>query len=175
MLLQEYYARQACEEIDLINPKIEINHLNGETIINGKVYGIVFPRALINYCKSLWGERVNEFYFKGNISKNRKWIKQYSNIYESDRGRDKNLKYSIDYEYYTSLSRTKFSLSPVGGCPWSYRMFESIACGAIPILGDNDMDLFAKDYKFFRHSDKKEYNIEDANHNYETLLKNVIL
>ena len=110
MLLQEHYARQACEEIGLNNPKIEINHLSGETVINSKVYGIVFPRALINYCKSLWGERVNEFYFKGNISKNIKWIKQYSNIYESDRGRDKNLKYSIDYEYYNSLSKTKFSL-----------------------------------------------------------------
>jgi hypothetical protein len=175
MLLQEYNAKQACEEIGLINPKIKINHHKGETIINSKVYGLVFPRELINYCKSLWAERVNEFYFKGNISKNREWIEKYSNIYISNRGRDKNLKYSIDYEYYISLSRTKFSLSPVGECPWSYRFFESIACGAIPVLGDNDIDIFAKDYKFFRHSDKKEYNIEDANRNYETLLNKVLL
>lgn len=58
---------------------------------------------------------------------------------------------------------------------WSYRMFESIACGAIPVLGDNDVDIFSKDYKVFRHSDKKEYNVEYANHNYKTLLKRITL
>jgi len=175
MLLQEYYARHACDEINLNNPKIKIDHLNGKTIINGKSYDIILPRSLISYCKSLWDERVSEFYFKGVIAKNRKWIKQYDNVYESNRGRDKNLKYSLDKDYYKSLAKTKFALSPIGGCQWSYRMFEAIACGAIPILGDNDIDIFADDYKFFRHSDKKEYNIEYANYNYKMLLQKVTL
>ena len=175
MLLQEYYAKQACAEINLRNPKIRINHLKGETIINGKCYGIILPQSLIEYCKSLWHERIDQFYFKGVITEKREWIRQYENVYESNRGRDKNLKYSLDKEYYTSLGKTKFALSPTGGCNWSYRMFESIACGAIPVLGDNDVDTFAKDYKIFRHSDKKEYSVEYANHNYETLLERITL
>jgi|TARA_B110000483_G_scaffold45582_1_gene56924 hypothetical protein len=175
MLLQEHYARQACKEIELNNPKIEIDHLKGETIIDNKTYGIVFPKSLIEYCKGLWSERTNEFYFKGVINGKREWIKQYSNVYESDRGRNTKLKYSLDKEYYTSLAETKFALSPTGGCDWSYRMFESIACGAIPILGDNDIDIFIKDYKYFRHSDQKKYNIEDANNNYKILLKNITI
>ena len=175
MLLQEHYARQACKEIKLNNPKIEIYHLKGETIINNKTYGIVFPKSLIEYCKGLWSERTNEFYFKGVINGKREWIKQYSNVYESDRGRNTKLKYSLDKEYYKSLAETKFALSPTGGCDWSYRMFEAMACGAIPILGDNDIDVFIKDYKYFRHSDKKKYDIEDVHYNYEMLLKKVIL
>ena len=123
MSLQEYYARQACDEIGLIDPKIKVNHLKGETIINGKSYGIVLPLSLINYCKTLWSERVDEFYFKGVITKKREWIMPFENIHESGRGRDKNLKYSLDREYYTSLGQTRFALSPTGDCDWSYRLF----------------------------------------------------
>lgn len=175
MLLQEYYAKQACDEINLKDPKIIINHLKGETIINGRCYGIILPRSLIEYCKSLWNKRTGRFYFKGVITKKREWIRQYENVYASNRGRDKTLKYSLDKEYYASLGKSEFALSPTGDCNWSYRMFEGIACGAIPVLGDNDVDVFAQDYKYFRHSDNKEYNIEYANHNYEMLLKKVLL
>ncbi len=175
MLLQEYYARQACDEMNLSNSKIEIDHLNGKTIINGKSYGIVFPRSLIIYCKSLWEKRVDEFYFKGVITKNRKWIKQYDNVYESNRGRNKDLKYSLDKEYYESLGRTKFALTPTGDCPWSYRMFEAIMCGAIPVLGDDDIDVFAGGYKVYRRSDVKEYRLDYAKYNYKQVYNNVLL
>ena len=175
MLLQEFYAKQACDEIGLKNPNIKINHSNGITIVNGETYGIVFPKSLINYCKNLWSDRKNKYYFKGIIKKNRQWIKNYSNVHESNRGRNKNLKYTLDKDYYKSLAQTQFSLSPIGECPWSYRFFESVACGAIPILGDKDVDLFAKDYKFFRHSDCKVYDTKDANYNFEILLEKVTL
>ena len=175
MSIQEYYARQACKEINIYNPEIQIDHINGKTIVNGKVYGIILPKTLIKYCRNLWNKRVQDFYFKGNIAKNREWIRSYSNVYESNRGRNKDLKYTLDQDYFTNLSRTKFGLSPIGECPWSYRFFETIACGAIPILGDNDNDIFAKDYIFFHHSDKKNYNKYDVMSNFNTLLHNVTL
>jgi len=175
MLLQEYYAKLACDENNLSNPKLIIDHRQGQTVINGKRYGIILPPSLINYCKSLWHERVQRFYFKGTINLRRDWVKNYQNVHQSNRGRDKNLKYVLDKEYYTSLGKTEFALTPTGECNWSYRMFEAIACGAIPVLGDNDTDIFSGDYKTYRHSDEKVYNIEDANHNYETLLQRIKL
>lgn len=175
MLLQKYYAKQACDEANIVNPKIRINHRKGEVVINGKRYGIVLPRSLVDYCKTLWSERTDRFYFKGVITAKRQWVRQYDNVHASNRGRNKNLKYKYDQDYFESLARTEFALAPTGGCNWSYRMFEAIACGAMPVLGDNDTDLFAEDYNFVRHSDEKEYSIEHANHNFETLLQKTLL
>lgn len=175
MKLQEYYASKACNEAGLLNPKIEINHINGSTFINGKEHGLVFPLSFVNYCKSVWSSRIQESYFKGFITKKRDWVRVYDNVTESKRGRNKDLKYSLDKEYYESLGRTKFALTPTGDCPWSYRMFEAMMCGSIPVLGDDDVDVFAGDYKVYRHSDIKEYRLDYAEYNYKQVCNNILL
>ena len=175
MKLQEYFARQACKEMAIANPMIKIDHLKGITYINDRQYGLIFPRSLVEYCKSLWSEKTQNYYFKGVIDQNRNWLLSYSGVTNSHRGRNKKIKYTVDYDYYQSLSRSKFALAPVGECPWSYRFFEAIMCGAIPILGNDDIDIFANEYKYYRHGDKKLYNLDYVNYNYSRLIKNVLL
>jgi len=51
----------------------------------------------------------------------------------SERGRYFPIK-SWDEEYFQLLSRSKFVLCPSGDYIWTYRFFESILCGAIPIV-----------------------------------------
>jgi hypothetical protein len=51
----------------------------------------------------------------------------------SERGRYFPIK-SWDEAYYQALSNSKFVLCPSGDYVWTYRFFESILCGAIPIV-----------------------------------------
>ena len=84
----------------------------------------------------------------------RKWINKYDNVKTSLYGRGIK-KYDIDFDYYNNLSRTKFALCPIGDCNWSYRVFESIMCRAIPVIGDGETDIFIDNFKFFRDGDVK--------------------
>lgn len=42
-----------------------------------------------------------------------------------------------DEDYYDLMLRTKFSLCPNGDFIWTYRFFEAIMCGSIPVIEDN--------------------------------------
>jgi len=57
----------------------------------------------------------------------------YLCIWSSERGRYFPIK-SFDDEYFQLLSKSKFVLCPSGDYIWTYRFFESILCGAIPIV-----------------------------------------
>ena len=54
----------------------------------------------------------------------------------SDRGRKFPGK-TWDEQYYKFLGESQFVLCPKGDCVWSYRFFEAILCGAIPIIEEN--------------------------------------
>lgn len=54
-------------------------------------------------------------------------------LWSSARGRKFPIK-SWDEKYWEMLSRSRFVLCPSGDCIWSYRFFESILCGAMPIV-----------------------------------------
>lgn len=54
-------------------------------------------------------------------------------LYSSDRGR-KFPEKAWDEEYFKMLANSQFVLCPSGNYVWSYRFFESILCGAIPIV-----------------------------------------
>ncbi len=41
---------------------------------------------------------------------------------------------SWDQEYFEMLGNSQFVLCPRGDCVWSYRFFEAILCGAIPVV-----------------------------------------
>jgi len=54
-------------------------------------------------------------------------------LWSSDRGRRFPIK-AWDEHYYRVLAESEFVLCPSGDFVWSYRFFESILCGAIPIV-----------------------------------------
>lgn len=62
-----------------------------------------------------------------------KFVLDDFSIWSSKRGRTFPHK-SWDESYYDFMSNSEFVLCPSGDYVWSYRFFESIMCGAIPII-----------------------------------------
>ena len=173
--LQEFFLMLAIEEFNDANlcklkgalgpPK------SGMNVIDNKVVPIVFPHKLIALCREKWADNRRQYFFRGTITENRAWLRSFPNVMESGRGRNIRLKYTFDLDYYERLAETKFSLSPVGDCDWSYRFFESIMCGAIPILGDDDRDKFSCNFRYLRASDAHVYDSSIVEYNIRQLYR----
>lgn len=84
----------------------------------------------------------------------------------SDRGRVFPIK-TFDKDYFAALSSSQFALCPNGDFVWSYRFFEAIMCGVIPIVEE-----ICEAYDGFRFKRMDEnprdfiYSIEDAEYNF---------
>lgn len=81
-----------------------------------------------------------------------------------------------DDEYFRALARSQFVLCPSGDFIWSYRFFESILCGAIPIVEES-----CPAYDGFRvHSMKHDarllqWSLDDAEHNYNLCVERLTI
>lgn len=95
-------------------------------------------------------------------------------ILNSTSGRDPSIKYDIDIDYFKSMCSSKFTLTPTGDCPWSYRFFEAIMCYSIPILEDDTEDVYQHLFKSYRHSDQHIYDPSIVEYNIKILLDNFI-
>lgn len=71
-------------------------------------------------------------------------------VFSSNKGRYFPVKV-WDEEYYEFLANSHFVLCPNGDFTWTYRFFESILCGAIPIV-ENTCDLY-NGFEYFFMSD----------------------
>lgn len=176
MFLQEYFLRESLLEKGY-SLNYKINHKKGTSYHEDLgLLPIIFPEKIINFVEKLDKSKTEETYFKGVINKKRSWVKKYSNVFESRRGRDSKQKYKIDLYYYKGLCKSKYGLAPVNECPWSYRFFESIMCKAIPVLGKEEIDIHSNDYFYLRDGGTFIYNEEKANENYLLFLnKNTLL
>ena len=88
-------------------------------------------------------------------------------IFFSERGRAFPMKV-WDEDYHAMLGNTVFSLCPDGDQIWSYRFFESILCGAIPVIQSNWPCY--EGFKFFTLNQpvgELSYRPEDAAANFE--------
>jgi Exostosin family len=88
-------------------------------------------------------------------------------FWSSDRGRKFPIK-AWDEEYFKVLSNSQYVLCPSGDYTWSYRFFESILCGAIPIV-EKECEAY-EGFKFFFFEDDArtlKWSLEDAEYNYE--------
>lgn len=85
---------------------------------------------------------------------------------------------SWDEDYYSYMAASKFALCPSGddGCPWSYRFFEAMLCGVIPVV-----EAVSPSYEPFKYYtaetpiEKLVWNEDIANYNYEQCLKHLTL
>ena len=176
---QLFYLKKAINE--LLNEKnknniksIKIDHINGSNYINDIKIPLTFPLYILNYTNSLTKEKNIDYNFIGNITSKRKWIEKYTKnsiINQSNYGRDITKKYEIDKDYYNIISRSKFTLTPSGDCPWSYRFFEAIMCLSIPIIENNSNDIHIKDYFYFFDKDEHIYNKDKEIKNYNKFIK----
>ncbi len=96
-------------------------------------------------------------------------------ILSSKKGR-KFPKKSWDNNYYNILLKSKFVLCPSGDFIWSYRFFESILCGAIPIV-ENHCKAYEgfRYYTFNNNLNELIYSDEIINHNLDLCLKKITI
>lgn len=94
-------------------------------------------------------------------------------IWSSNRGRKFPIK-SWDDEYFKVLGDSQFVLCPSGVCIWSYRFFESILCGAIPIVESNCEAYEGFRFKYMSDDASKfVWSKEDAEYNYNLCLERI--
>lgn len=153
---------------------ILIDHYNGCNYINNIKIPLTFPLYLLNYVNSLNKNKEIEYNFLGSITNKRNWIKKYNThnsiIKSSNYGRNSKIKYKIDNNYYNTMCKSKFTLTPTGDCPWSYRFFEAIMCLSIPILENNSNDIYMKDYYCYLDKDEHIYDETKAIENYKKFI-----
>jgi len=142
LFLQEIRLKQALDEKG-IYLHYSIDHITPKTIVGDKEYPLVFPRFLINADQP----KTIDMLFIGLITDKRKeWLKQFpdATVINSFNGRDDRTK-PLDKWYFEEMAKAKFVLCPNGDFTWTYRFFEAILCGAIPII-QNYCSLYAGYY-----------------------------
>ncbi|MEL7241276.1 MAG: hypothetical protein AAGM40_02860 [Cyanobacteria bacterium J06573_2] len=88
-------------------------------------------------------------------------------FWSSNRGRVFPVK-AWDEEYFRLLANSKFVLCPSGGYIWTYRFFESIMCGAIPII--EEYCAAYEGFRYFTMDDSiksLKWSEEDVNYNFQ--------
>jgi len=200
--------------------KFCVIHTKPSTSIGKLERFLVFPHAIVRYCRSLWAvERDVPVSFAGLLTSCRKEVvsnycednfpsslkmlpnlnppffrmlnkirrslgrepKSYSmqvgalTLWSSSRGRVFPIK-AWDQEYYELLARSRFVLCPDGDYVWTYRFFESVLCGAIPVV-----EQVCPAYEgFVFHNvhdklDKLKWTEDIAQHNYELCAKRITI
>lgn len=176
---QLFYLKKALNEMvdekeNNIIKNINIDHHNGCNYINNIQVPLTFPIYILDYTNKLDKNKELDYNFFGTITNKRNWIKKYNKhnsiIKHSNYGRDNKTKYEIDKDYYNIMCKSKFTLTPTGDCPWSYRFFEAIMCLSIPVLEDNSNDVYMKDYFYFFDKDDHIYDIDKAISNYNNFI-----
>lgn len=138
-----------------------------------KIIQLNYPKSSLNFNSwirpSFFSSMQTKIEFKLGINNEEKITKRkYKDIvfWSSKRGRKFPIK-SWDDEYFKLLANSEFVLCPNGDYIWTYRFFESIMCGAIPIIED-----YCSLYDGFRFKtieepiQKMKWSQEDAEHNY---------
>lgn len=172
VMLQEYFFREALKEIGINCGSITINHHDGRCHHSKTGWvPLIFPNRLLTLVSNINKTKMSDYYFKGVITHTRSWVTKYPGVYESSSGRNKSTKYMLDFEYYRMLSSARFALCPTGDCPWSYRFFEAIMCKSIPVIGDDERDIYSDGFFYYRDSDSKSYDAGISEKNFSILVK----
>lgn len=171
MKYQEFYFRKALEEKKILIVKLRCNHENGTNFNNNIEYPILFPHERVNDIENVISniDKSINYFFQGLLTESKEWIlylKDDENTFLnfSDYGRHSN-KFILDAEYFKKMASSKFTLCPTDIFPWSYRFFEAIICRSIPILNDNEIDIFSHNFKFYRKSETHIYREDWVEYN----------
>jgi hypothetical protein len=172
MTLQKIRALQALKEKN-IKAEVFIEHKeNPITYIGENQYSLIFPRFLLNHFSI---EKEKDYVFVGLFTEKRKsFLSQFPTAYieNSKRGRNTQTK-EYDIEYFNIMSNYKFVLCPNGDFIWTYRFFEAILCGSIPII-EEDCKLY-DGFKFLKKGELHKYDLNIVYHNLDKLKKEMML
>lgn len=162
---------------------LQIHHNTPTTKIGDVVRPLIFPKTLIEFCQTENTEKLEKIYFRGLITDKRSQSiskLQSKNLLEtiidsSMKGRQFPVK-SFDEEYFIEMKKYEFVFCPDGDFVWSYRFFETVMCGGIPIV-ENDSPLYDgfKYYVLNGGITNLKYNKEWVDHNLKHLKDNFTL
>lgn len=162
---------------------LQIHHNTPITKIGDVTKPLIFPKTLIEFCQKDNLEKMGKIYFRGLITDKRKESiskLQSTNLLEtiidsSMKGRQFPIK-TFDEDYFNDMKKYKFIFCPDGDFVWSYRFFESVMCGGIPIV-ENDSPLYSgfKYYVLNQGITSIDYNEEWVDHNLTHLKNNFTL
>ena len=165
---------------------------------------LIFPHDITNYCASLWADkRKLRYSFQGLMTGERKtllkhWVEnnitgKRTNLPEkegvelehiglgalllcsSNRGRTFPIK-GWDEKYFKILADSEFVLCPSGDFIWTYRFFESILCGAIPIV-EKSCHAY-EGFRYYSFEDEAKslaWSQEDADYNFKLCVERITI
>lgn len=124
---------------------ITVDHRAPSTSIGGLTRPLIFPHGIVDRCRTMWGVRDLDVTFCGFVTAERQqalqpWLDRGAQVRSSTAGRRWPQK-GWDQRYYDLLARSAYVLCPDGDFVWTYRFFESVLCGAIPIV-QSTCDLY---------------------------------
>lgn len=164
MLIQNIYVERSLKEAGLNIKDWEFSHKEPFIKIKSITKPLIFPLNMIRE----WGDKKGTV-FRGKItSKRRDFLVNFpdAKITNDLGGRNKGDELWKDI-YWDEMINAEFVLCPDGDFVWTYRFFEAIMCGSIPII-QNTCDLY-KGFCYLTKDDKKTYNAKDAKYNLELL------
>lgn len=144
---------------------VEIVHDKPLVRVGGVTTPLLFSEEVFIRSRSMWQEkRDTRKLFVGLLTEKRKlvldnYIKEHRLkpndwvIKNSKNGREFPMK-AWDEQYFKTLANTQFCLCPNGDFVWTYRFFEAILCGAIPIVED-ECDLY-DGFTYYKMKDTKQ-------------------
>ncbi|MGJ8655518.1 MAG: hypothetical protein ACSHX6_03630 [Akkermansiaceae bacterium] len=150
VLLQQKLLEASLREIG-IKPKlvkIEIDHLNGYSMVNGYSLGIIYPVIFFELCENLPNIKKYKYYFNGampDLGGRREMLESYIDddnnlIISSQQGRNNRRKGKFNKDYYSHLKMAQFTLCPhqtdwtgPKSTMWTYRFIEACMGRSIPI------------------------------------------
>jgi hypothetical protein len=96
-------------------------------------------------------------------------------LWSSDKGRKFPYK-SWDDEYYQVLSDSEFVVCPNGDFIWTYRFFETIMCGAIPVVEDTCELYDGFKYRYMNENlENDKWSEQDAEFNFNLFIKKYVV
>jgi len=118
--------------------KVEIDHARPNCKIGEIERPLIYSHAAFRWCRRVWNKRTIESLFIGHMTEHRArvlrgWSFMNPVIVASERGRTFPIK-AWDEDYYRGMGRAKFVLCPDGDYVWTYRFFEAVMCGCIPVV-----------------------------------------
>lgn len=175
---QFFPVKYATNHKKAIKLNSSISHQQPLVRVGSHQQPLMYPVSILKLCKELWDKKreskdIDHLFIGLQTPKRKRILQKWHNehkgqkvvIKDSSNGRSFPAK-AWDHSYYEQLSHAKFVLCPNGDFIWTYRFFETILCGAIPIVED-ECDLYLG-FHYFKMTDKTyKYDRQMAIDNYD--------
>jgi hypothetical protein len=173
---RKFPVNYTTQKIGSLPANVEYLHKDPFVRIGNIKVPLLYPQSVIHRCHQLWNDRrMIDFLFLGKMEWKRQEIleqwkadnpaAQNANVLIEDSHNGRNLKLGAwDGRYYTLLGKSKFALCPDGAFRWTYRFFEAILCGAIPVV-QRHTDCYDGFQFHYMHDKQFEWTEEKVNHN----------